>query len=477
MNSCKKFLDVKPETQVDRDVLFASEQGFKEALNGIYTSCAGGSLYGGQLTFNMLDVLAQNYQFIDVTNQAIANFDFKNTTLRANCNEVWGAAFTAIANCNYLLESVDKNPSMFNTGMHDLIKGEALALRAYLHFDMLRMFGPSYVSGATAKAIPYVTVTGTNSTPFYTVSAVTDSIIRDLNLAKDLLKADPIISKDYIVGYPGIDSASETNATDLFMQNRRHRMNYYAVCGELARVYLSKNDLANAKQNAELVINANKFPFVKQSDFFRTDPLLRDRIMYPELIAGWYVDTKDVYTNLQTKFTSVNPIYCATVPQINDIYEVGGPGADDWRLKQWYVNVGANNGGQDKATLQKYYKNAAPLTNLHPLMAPAIRLSEMYYIAAEATFDADKKQAITYFSTMRARRGIGDVVAAGINKDDFIELLISEARKEFYGESQLFYMYKRLNHGVRISVTNTRPASDNIFVLPLPDDEKAYRNN
>ncbi|RFS20668.1 RagB/SusD family nutrient uptake outer membrane protein [Chitinophaga silvatica] len=477
VTSCKKFLDVKPETQVDIDELFSSERGFKEALNGIYTRCTYGSLYGGNLTFNMLDVLAQNYQFNDVTYQAIANFDFRNNSLRYMCNEVWGASFSAISNCNYILQYIDKDPGMFSAGYHDLIKGEALALRAYLHYDLLRMFAPSFVSGASQKAIPYVTRTGTISTPFYTVGAVTDSILRDLNNAKELLKADPIISKSYVVGYPGEKGITEADATDLFMQNRRHRLNYYAVCGELARVYLGKKDYTNAKLNAEEVIKADKFPFVKQDDFFKTDPLLRDRIMYPELVAGWYVDNTDIYSTLQGRFTNQNPQYSATVSQIGDIYEIGKSGADDWRLKQWFLNTAATTGGQDRAVLQKYYKNASPLTNRHPLMAPAIRLSEMYYIAAEASWDTDPKVAVNYFNTIRAKRGIGDTVSEGISKDDFIELLLGEARKEFYGESQLFFMYKRLHHGVRISVTNIKPASNSIFVLPIPDDENAYRNN
>ena len=477
LSSCKKFLDVKPETQVDREELFSSEQGFKEALNGIYTSCASGNLYGGEMTFNLLDVLAQNYQFNDVTFQDIANFQFNNAALKDMGKVVWGASYSAITNCNYLLESIDKNPAMFSEGTHDLIKGETLALRAYLHFDLLRIFAPSYLNGATLKGIPYVTRTGTYSTPFYTVNAVTDSILRDLKLAKELLKADPVIYGNYVVGYPGGIGVTESDSKDLFMQNRRHRLNYFAVCGELARVYLSKNDMPNAKLNAEEVIKANKFPFVKQEDFFKADPLLRDRIIYPELVAGWYIDNKDIYAALQAKFTNQNPLFSATVPQINDIYEIGTVGADDWRLKQWYLTTAAVGGGPDRAVLQKFYKNASPLTNLHPLMAPAIRLSEIYYIAAEATFSTDKTTAVNYFNIIRSKRGIGEIITPDISKEDFIELLISEARKEFYGESQLFFMYKRLNHGVRISVTNVKPASNSIFVMPVPDDENAYRNN
>lgn len=479
--SCKKFLDVKPESQIDRDELFKTEQGFKEALNGIYTACASRSLYGGNLTFSNLDILAQNYQFgSDVTSQMIANFDYTQPAVIAKNNDIWASCYRAIANCNYILTAIDDKKSLFTGTNYELIKGETLTVRAYLHFDLLRMFATSFKAGPNAKGIPYVTTIGTTSTPFSTVSGALDKILTDLNAAKVLLKkADPIISSSYVVGYPGDVTSTETSSTDLFMQNRRHRMNYYSVCGELARVYLYKNDLTNSLTNALEVIDSKKFPFTNKDDIIQTDITKKDRIFYKELVSCWFVDTKDINSQLQALFSNTAPQYSGTVDQVNDIYEKAQSGADDLRLKQWFVSTAAVTGGPDRAVLQKYVKNELPLVNLHPLVAPAIRLSEMYYIAAEATFDTDPAKALDYFNTVRMARNIGNNVTPGdlTGKDDFINLLLKEARKEFYGESQMFYMYKRLNHSVTISLTQSQPASNSIFVFPLPVDEQAYRNN
>ncbi|WP_343745105.1 RagB/SusD family nutrient uptake outer membrane protein [Chitinophaga sp.] len=477
MVSCKKFLDIKPQTQIDRDELFNSEQGFKEALNGIYTLCASQSLYGGQLSYNMLDVLGQNYTFSDVTNQEIANFIYTGGGIKSMVNDVWRNAYKAVANCNYLLQAIDRDTAIFSKGNYRLIKGETLALRAYVHFDMLRMFAPSYVNGAIQKGIPYVTRVGINSTAFSTVNAVIDSVLKDLSAAKILLQNDPIRNAAYTVGYPGDNANTELDNPDLFMQNRRHRLNYYAVCGELARVYLYRNDYPNALSNAMEVIQAEKFPFTRQEDFFQTDIQKRDRIFYKEIIGCWYTETTTVIESLQDRFTKQNPACSATTDQVNDIYEIGTSGAEDWRLKQWFLNTAAATGGPDRAVLQKYYRNASPLTNIHPLVAPAIRLSELYYIAAESTFDQDPQLALSYYNKVRVARGIGQQVNSVPNKSAFIDLLIKEARKEFYGESQIFFMYKRLHHAVYINATNSKQPSNSIFVLPLPDDENAYRNN
>jgi len=475
LTSCKKFLDVKPESQIDKNELFTTEEGFKEALNGIYTLCASPKLYGGNLTFSNLDILAQNYQFSDAGYQKIANFNYAFIDVVDKNNEIWSSAYRAIANCNNILAVIDEKKSVFTSKNHDLIKGEALALRAYLHFDLLRMFAPSYKSSPAARAIPYVTTVTTASTPFSNVTEVLDKILLDLNEAKVLLRtSDPILSLDYTVGYPDDDGNPEVNTPDLFLQNRRHRLNYLAVTGELARVYLYKNDMANSLLNAELIVLTNKFPWTNKADFLETEVTKKDRIFYKELLACWAIPKQR--QPLIDLFTKENPPFSATLPQIEEIYEKAGVGADDLRFKQWFADRAALNGPR-RAILQKYLSNATPIANRHPLVAPAIRLSEIFYIAAEASFDTNPSMAMTYFNAVRRARGIGSDITTVTDKQAFIELLITEARKEFYGESQLFYMYKRLNHAVRISATQSSPASDKIFVFPLPVDEEAYRNN
>jgi len=480
-SGCNKFLDVKPASQIDRSDLFKTEQGFEEALNGIYTLCGGSSLYGGNLTFNN-DILSQNYQFNDVILQQTAGFNYTLPSVVSKNSDIWSSAYRAIANCNYLLAAIDDQKVQFSAGNRELIKGETLALRAYLHFDLLRMFAPAYITGASQTAIPYVTQVTTKSTPNSTVQQVIDQLLTDLKSAKTLLKGDPIVSSAYIVGYPPVgnppsNTSTELASPELFSQNRRQRLNYYAVCGELARVYLYSGDQVNALSNAQEVIKSAKFPFTKQDDFFASDPQKRDHIFYPELVASWFIDNANEVNLVQNLYTVSNPTYSGTVDQVSDIYELGGDGADDWRYKQWFLSTASVTGGPNRAVLQKYVENAAPLVNLHPLVAPAIRLSEMYYIAAEASFDSNPSAALDYYNTIRTKRGIGNNLTAVPSKDDFINRLLAEARKEFYGENQIFYMYKRLNHAVVVSSTQTVLPSNSIFVFPKPQDELTYRTN
>lgn len=470
--SCSKWLDVTPASEVSKDALFSTEDGFKEAVNGLYGRLTKEDLFGRELTAGTIDALAQNYS-TDVNDpwryRQTMLYNFRDQYFMERRDAIWKGLYNVIANANLILENVDEKKGLFKDGNYALVKGEALAMRAYCHFDALRLFAESYLVNKNGKGIPYTT-TFSNQTPqLYKVEDAVNMVIKDLLEAKELLQADPIRMPGYKVGYPQSDTATEADASDLFLQERRHRLNYYAVCGELARVYLYKDDKAAALENAKEVIESAKFPFTKATDFLNPDDEKKDRILYNELIFGIYANNaegtlRDVIDNGITALY-VQPSEC------RNIYEVGGVGAEDYRFKQWFEERSSAAGSYLR--VMKYTRDGD--ANLHNLMLPAIRLSEMYYIAAECTFDNDPATAWGYFNTVRLNRGIG-VNLSDPSRTVFMNELVKEARKEFFSEGQLFYMYKRLNMNIAGPQGSTISAGNRVFVLPFPDDEIAYGN-
>ena len=59
--SCNSWLDVAQEDSVMEKDLFESLDGFKMALNGVYLNMNSSSSYGGAMTMEPVDVLAQYY--------------------------------------------------------------------------------------------------------------------------------------------------------------------------------------------------------------------------------------------------------------------------------------------------------------------------------------------------------------------------------------------------------------------------------
>ncbi|PUZ26786.1 SusD family protein [Chitinophaga costaii] len=472
--SCKKWLDVKPQTQISADELFNTEDGFKEAINGMYSKMATTDMFGRELSAGQLEAVGQSLYADPLTDnngyRQSQLYNYKNQSFINRKDSIWKGYYAVIANANNLLEHIDVQKNLFKGVNYNLIKGEALALRGFCHFDVLRLFANTYYNKTDGQGVPYSTKFTRDASPLYKISEVLTMVTKDLTDAKNLLAGiDPIVDKSYKVGYGKVDTATENTDPELFHQFRRTHINYYAVCGELARVYLYAGDYANALSNALEVINANKFPWSAQSDVVNANTQLRDWIMYKEIIFGIYAPNAS-YSLDQLLGQNTTGLYLPIAGGDNLFEASTSAGGNDLRYKTW-VQVQA--GATPFYKLMKYYRDGT--SNLYDQMVPAIRLSEMYYIAAEATFDQSPSDACNYYNTVRFNRNIGDSLQT-TNKDEFLQALTKEARKEFIGEGQIFYMYKRLNMPI-ISVAGTPiAATPAIMTWPFPDDELTYAN-
>lgn len=476
--SCSKWLDIQPESEIDRSILFSTEAGFKEALLGIYTRCSKTDLYGRELTVGIPEVLAQNYQISAADNYRYLptkNYRYNDADFIRRKDAIWVGLYNGIVNANLILEEIDDQQRLFTGDNYNIVKGESLALRGYLHFDLLRMFAPTYSINADAEAIPYVTAYSNRTTPMATVRGALDSIIKDLELAKELLVDDPIRSAAYIINYPTVGDTlqhTELHSPDLFLQNRRHRLNYYAVCGALARVYLYKEDKEKALENAQTIIDAQKFPWTNSTDFLAVADDKKDRILYKELLFSWYIPTLNNALNNNWFTDTQFGMYLSTADTQN-IYETSDV-SGDMRYTQWFATASANNAFF--STIIKYRRNPLGdtfIANLHYMVTPAIRLSEIFYIAAECMFETNPTRALEYVDEVRNNRGIGDKLQAS-NLAQFQMELLKEYRKEMYAEGQLFYAYKRLNTPIVGLAGETIPVNQSVFVWPLPNDEIIY---
>lgn len=227
LTACEEWLDVKPKTEVESSELLKTESGYKDALWGVYTKMTETSMYGLNMTVT-LDAMAKMYSRIG-TSSALSHFssyNYTSTRTQPVVDAVWQNTYTTIANLNNLitnLQSADRG--MFAKDNYNVIYGEALGLRAFLHFDLLRLFAPSYADDPDAAAIPYVFSFDNHITETSTVSETVEFILRDLEAAATLLKeADPMVTRRTV-------TTSEDNG---YLLNRNLRFNYYAVVATMA---------------------------------------------------------------------------------------------------------------------------------------------------------------------------------------------------------------------------------------------------
>jgi hypothetical protein len=406
MTGCKKWLDVPAPLQVNQNDLFSSEQGFREVLNGVYLQMGSKSLYGRDLTFGMLSVLGRTY---DTTiSPAIGNFYYQGARYNLQDAEVsvmqkniWDSMYVCIANLNNLLAAIDSRQSVFTGNNYQLVKGEALGLRAYLHFDLLRLFAPSPAqSGLNSQAIPYVTKLSPYTVPTSTTGEVLDACLSDLTVAKSLLLDQDLTTSHFTI---------------------------WAVRGLFARIYLYKGDLLNAQASAQEVISSNKFPLsVNNSDLM---------FAKEHLLSLWSYQTNSI-SLLKTVLNTTPPLGFTAVNQ-TALYVTGGGSTSDWRKAFVDPTTGVASG--NTISPRKYYS-----TNANVL--PLIRMTEMYYIAAEcANNTGDSLKATTLLDSVRAHRNIPVYTTASLKTDSVNTEIRKEYQKEFLGEGQMFFYYKRKN--------------------------------
>lgn len=88
--SCKKFLTVKPATQLTEKDAFASDEGFQQALNGLYAQAASRNLYGDHLSMGFSSALSQDYLMTasGAPLREAKNFNYTTSSVTTTTNEI-----------------------------------------------------------------------------------------------------------------------------------------------------------------------------------------------------------------------------------------------------------------------------------------------------------------------------------------------------------------------------------------------------
>ena len=264
--SCDSWLEVKPYDQIAEGELQKSEEGYQKMLNGIYIDLNSDALYGQTLSVEMIEVMGGAYT-IGTDNSVwgnykdLSSYQYNTEYWRNRLDQTWNKAYALILNCNKILETIDGNKNLFTDGSYYIIKGEALALRAMLHFDMLRLFGPVYSKDSDKKAIPYYTKQTNSPEPILTAQEVMEKITTDYEDALNYLANDPVKTEGTMM------SSTEYGSSN-FLRYRALRLNYYAVEALMARAYLYMGNKTEAFKYATDVIKTadqNIFPFVDKN--------------------------------------------------------------------------------------------------------------------------------------------------------------------------------------------------------------------
>lgn len=524
LTSCDEWLDVSSSTQIKSDDLFKTESGFQEALTGVYLKMASTNLYAKNLSWHFIDVLGQPYVVPSSSSNDsynIKRYSYTGKDVKGYINSIWSEAYNTIANINNELHYIEVNKDVLDPLSLPLYKGELLALRAYLHLDLLRIFGYGNLNERedfnSRFTIPYVTVYSKTLTEQLTYKETMDLLIKDLEDAIDNLSDDPIR------GNHSADYYDVINAND-FWSNRNKRMNYYAVKALLVRAYLWEGSSENVDKAfaiaSELISKENTaWSWITYSSLSSTDINNVDRtfstehlfsldiydltskvnkyIVDPSSLSGTYTNyvmqkplEESIY---ESKYYGISGTYYApnhpeadatgkiklSIPEGET--SIAGPGINDYRAN-FHYNMSSLN-SNNVYYLFKHYQPVSYNANFKNRIA-LLKITEMYYAQAEYYLrHQNENAALDVLNLVRRKRGI----ETDIDKKMIISVraeLTKEYMREFPGEGQLFFYYKRLNildptsYGVSSGYAGIENYTFNVnkFLLPYPDEEITYGN-
>lgn len=479
--SCEDWLKETSGTEMSIDGQFESEDGFRDALTGVYLGMQEPKLYAMNLTWHFIEFISQQYaQISGMYNIYLLSYQYQQNRVVPYIDNIWQGQYNLIANINIMLLELEKRQDDVSPLFYKLMKGELLGLRAFFHFDLLRLYGYGDWSNRTdldsRYTIPYVTKYTKDLTPQLSYTETFKLIEKDLAEALELLK------EDYIYGAHADDNTYYTNVNGnhgFFTYYRNYRMNYYAVRALQARTWLwegSPESKAKALAAAEEVIESDIWAWVNPRSLTNSNPDNRDMTFTNEHIFAIHVaDLKDI---IGVWFDASNPNATyercfLTEKRAQTVYEADKV---ENELDIRYINLIERQGsGLRNYAPRKLFQSEN--NSNYGQRIPLIRVTEMFYIAAECLTTGPNKnygKAIEYLNTVREKRNITQPLSSDLTESEIMNEITKEYMKEFVCEGQLFYHYKRLGFTEILGYIGTM--TDKEYMLPYPVSEVTYGN-
>ena len=258
LSSCSDWLDVSPVTEIREQELFNTESGYKDALTGVYIKLGMTNLYGKTVSMYVPEMITRNWtvptESKDPTGYYLSLFDYSNSNVESELDAMWSNMYNAIAQINNIIENIEDTNIRFLNGNKDMIAGECYGLRAFLHLDLLRLYGPVPGSVNESNCIPYSLDFTTDLSKLRSLdyNTVISLIEEDLDRAEKLLSEDPLVQTVNTKDSPS--SSHEISLADNWQYYRQIRFNYFAVLGAKARFYYWTGDKAKSLEYAKKVI-------------------------------------------------------------------------------------------------------------------------------------------------------------------------------------------------------------------------------
>ena len=462
LSSCSKAIDQDPSHTLDGSQFFTKLEDYEKALTGVYARLLQDGYYGTSNTganalVGLPDIMSDN---LFESAESLGNFqDYSRWTFTADdasIADMWLDMYRIIQQANLVLRGIDQFASS-DPGAVNRLKAQAIAIRAMVHFDLLRYFGEDVARNSTAQGIAYVDVFDVEQKPArLDVKNSYDRIESDLKLAKNLM-----LEMDGAIQTNGIGPGDRAYVDDM------------VVNAMLARMYLTSSVLDSAVKYSTLVINAR--PLASRANF----PNIWIDVTTSEVIWSVKFEAFNSPIGSVMYYSVGNRAEYRPTTNLVSLYDQ----TNDVRYSSYIriVQRGANRNDPSRPARSVLIKHDAKQSSLpRPdgiVNFKAFRTGEMYLIRAEAYArlgGASEALGLADLNALRAAR-INNYVAAVLTGQALRTAIENERRKELVGEGHRFLDLKRTSRTV-IRTTNcssfcSLDPSAREWVFPIPQAE------
>jgi len=473
LTACNKIIDIDPISNVGVDNFYKNYEETKTALTGSYYGLQKPLEYEWMLT----ELRSDNSKQGVANSTASINVEFNELdmfTLNSAHDKVyqyWISTYKNIRSINYVLQSlgvtyaankieIGDGIAKMTTSQKNQLAGEALFLRAYHYFNMVRLYGGVFL--ITEPVDPQQS----------------RSIQRaSLNDCYALIKADLLAAKDLLspATYQTTNNADVGRATN------------WAAKALLAKVYLTLQDKGSALPLLDDVINNSGYGLLPAyTDVFSINNEMNKEILFAvRFKAGGFGLGNSMANNFAPTSSGSAVIngdgtgYNFPTNELDGTFKTPTSGATDQRKNVSMAKYGS------KLYVKKF---------LSPVLVkfdaendfPVIRFSDVLLMKAEAMgYNGASGTSVALINQVRERAGAanyasgdfnsgfykypGDSSASGAITDDskFLNALLQERRLEFAFENQRYFDLIRTGQAITVI--------KNHFAAEFDSHYKAYR--
>lgn len=423
--SCSNFLNLQPENQISDQTFYKSVNDFEAAVVGPYANLQdvynSSYLYLTELTTDNTNVTLQSPGISELECD-----EMRLTATNGYVSGIWSSSYNSISRCNNIITRLET--AEINEQAKAQYKGEALFLRAYNYFNLVRLFG----------ALPIVEkeFRSPNEVASYDMSRKPESEAYTL-IVSDLVNASGLLAN---VAGIGKGRASSDAAKTL-----------------LGKVYLTQKQYDKAAVELKAVIDMNKYSLVSdyKSLFANNNDELAESIFEIKYLSGSVGEGNNFALQMipalyggMALFPG-NQLGGGRLSPTTDMANAYEPG--DLRKKVSVSDSIPLTGGAVYRMLYglKFVDfSAKDVTDMDNNFT-AIRYADVLLMYAEALNETGKTtDGQVYLNMVRKRAGLSPL--EGLSKSDFSLALEKERRVEFLFEGQRWFDLVRTGRAITV---------------------------